>query len=511
MDLKRSPLEAVGWIVLALLLLATLIGTLTLDRQRDEPRVQDEPRLYAWAIAPLELLDPVRGPAVANALLLAVASWLAARSLRQRIGPAAPLWTAVSVFASVSFAFVFWGRSDLVLMACVAAGFALVYQGDRRYARVGARSPQIYEGEDTESGRGFLLRWLAAGALLGAAMACRPLYGALLLPAALAARGSLRSLRARAVAGLFLGAALPLLLSAALDWLGGGVDFPAAVRPNLNPRLAAWNVFYFLAGRNAGVLPYFLPLLLGFLAFARDRGRWAIPLAVAAAVLGFLLLRPFNFHGGGALGNRYFLPLYPALWFMAARPARAVWAVAAILAASPFLGPLWAHPTAYPVRDDGGYRHVSALAERWLPYETTQSGAPGREISPGGGLWVKVLSHNVWPSGRGGLLRIAGGSRGEMLVASPQPLHALHLEFDEQAPTRLAVGGEELRPLLLKADGYVLFEVPLGQARRVHPLWWGPYDYQIYSLDFRLPGAPAAPIGFRVLPPRDLIQRPRVE
>ena len=38
--------------------------------------------------------------------------------------------------------------------------------------------------------------------------------------------------------------------------------------------------------------------------------------------------------GGGVLGNRYFLPLYPALWFLAARPARALWAVAVALLAA---------------------------------------------------------------------------------------------------------------------------------------------------------------------------------
>jgi hypothetical protein len=598
MDLRRSPLETAGWVVLALLLLATLIGALRLDRAKlpllgdeatyamqaaslawdldltytredydrfvatwgvppaglilqsregGERLVYAKPPLYALVIAPFVRLAPVRGPVVANALLLTLAAGLAARSLRHRIGPAAPLWVAAFLFASVAFAYVFWGESDLFLMAAVASGFALVYQGDRRYSRGDAPPPQIYEGEDTESGRWFFARWLAAGALLGVAVAFRPLYLVLLLPAALAARSALTGLRGRAVTGLFLGAALLLLTSMGIQRLAGGdatgyggqrqgiytrgafpeVDFSGgqwservtrtgnaswlqadAVKPGLNPKLAAWNGLYFLAGRNVGVLPYFLPLLLGFLAFQGDRGRGAILLAVAAAVLAFLLLRPFNFYGGGALGNRYFLPLYPALWFMAARPARAVWAVAVALLAAPFLAPLWAHPTAYPLGENGEYRHVSSIAQRWLPYETTQSSAPGQQLSPGSGLWVKLLGHNVWPSERGGLLRIAGASPGELLVASPQPLDSLHLEFDERASTRLVIDGKELRPLLLKPDGSVLFEVPLGKARAVHPMEWGPYDYHLYDLDFHLSGAPAVPIGFRVLPPRDLIERP---
>src|SRR5262245_62634255 len=51
-------------------------------------------------------------------------------------------------------------------------------------------------------------------------------------------------------------------------------------------------------------------------------------LAALAAAGCFLLTRPFNFYGGGgAIANRYFLPLYPAFWFAAGRPARAAWAV----------------------------------------------------------------------------------------------------------------------------------------------------------------------------------------
>jgi hypothetical protein len=596
-DLRRSPLEATGWAFLILLLLATLVGAVRLDRAKlpllgdeatyamqaaslawdfdlaytredydrfvrqwgespaglilqsrpgSERLVYGKPPLYALAIAPFVRLAPVRGPVVANALLLAAATLLAAGSLRRRIGPAAPLWVAAFVFASVAFAFVFWGESDLFLMAAVAAGYALVYGGDRRYSGDEAPPPQIYTGEETVSGRWFFGRWLGAGALLAVAVAYRPMYAVLFLPAALAAWESPRPRRGGAMSGLALGAVLILALSIGTQWLAGGdltgyggqrqgiyardtfpeVDFPAgkwsqkiaregnaswlqaaAVRPQLNPKLAGWNVLYFLAGRNVGVLPYFLPLLLGFFAFSGERGRWAIPLAVAAAAVAFLLLRPFNFYGGGALGNRYFLPLYPALWFMAAKPARPAWALVVAALASIFLAPLWAHPTAYPLDENGEYRHVSGIARRWLPYETTQASAPGQQVAVGGGLWVKLLNHSLWASGRSGRLRIAGAAQGELLVGSPQPLHAVHVEFDERAPTHLLVGGRELRPLLLEPNGYVLFEVPLGRARAVHPLEWSPYDYHLYSLDLRLPGAPAAPIGFRILPARDLIHR----
>lgn len=589
MDLKRSPFEAAGWAVLVLLLLLTLIGAVRLDRtqlpllgdeatyamqasslvhdfdlaytRKDYDRfvatwgvppeglilqsrsgsdrlVYGKPPLYALVIAPFVAVAPARGPVVANALLLAAAALLAARALRNRIGPAAPLWVTTFVFASVAFAYVFWGESDLFLFAAVTAGLALVYGGDRRSSRQ-EPPPQIYEGEDTVPPRAFLARWLGAGALLGIAFVYRPVYLVLLVPAFLAALESPAGRRGRAVSGLLLGALAVAALSMGIQWIAGGdptgyggqrqgiyarepypeVAYPAAnwservtrqgnaswlqaeaVRPELNVRLLGWNAVYTLIGRNAGILPYFLPLLLAFLAFQGDRGRWAIPFAVGIALLAFLVLRPFNFSGGGPLGNRYFLPLYPALWFLAARPARLLWAPVFALLASPFLSPLWKHPAAYPVAETGEYRIVSPLARRWLPYETTQASAPGREAAIGNGLWVKLLNHDVWPAGKGDALRIAGGSPGELLLGSPRPLKALDVELDKNAPSRLRAGENELRPIMLEPNGSVIFELRLSEPRAVHPLWWGKQDFYLYELNLQLPGAPAVPIAMRLWP-----------
>jgi hypothetical protein len=603
MDLRREPLEAAGWAGLALLLLLTLIGALRLDRAKlplmgDEATysmqaaslvhdfdlrydrgdydrfvaawgvppeglilqsrpgssrlVYGKPPLYALVLAPFVAVAPVRGAAVANALLLAVAALLAARALRNRIGRAAPLWVAAFVFGSVAFTYVFWGESDLFLFAAVAAGYALAYWSDPQYSAGELRAPQIYQGEDTEPPRTSLARWLGAGALVGIAVVYRPVYLVLLVPVLLAAWEAPAGRRRGALAGVVLGALAIAGLSAGIQWLAGGdptayggqrqgiytqraypeVDFPAAqwaqkvesggnaswlqaaaVRPQLNPRLLGWNAVYFLIGQNVGILPFFLPLLLGFVAFRPDRGRWAIPLAVGAASLAFLLLRPFSFYGGGALGNGYFLPLYPALWFLAGRPLRAVWAPLAVLAASLFLGPLWSRPTGYPL-ENGEYRHVSELARRWLPFETTQSSLPGDQVAIGGGLWVRLLDHTVWPAEGGRGLRIAGGTTGEMLVGSPRPLRSLYVELDEHAPSRLGVGegndAKVVRPLLLKPNGGLLFDVPLGSERAVHPLAWGTQDYHLYRLRLDLTSAPTMPIALKLRPPGELIQGLRI-
>lgn len=599
MDLKRHPLEAAGWLLLAVLLVLTLVGAVRLDRSH-HPLTGDEatyamqaaslawdfdlaysrqdydrfvshwgvppdglvlqsrpgsdrlvfakPPLYALVLAPFVRVAPVRGPVVANALLLAATALLAALALRRRLGGAAPYWTAAFVFASIAFAYVFWGDADLFLLACTAAGFALVYWEDRRYLPAD-EPPQIYGGEDTVPERLSLARWCGAGALLGVAALYRPIYLTLFLPAIVAAwEGPVRRRRA-AVAGLVLGALAVGALSMGLQWWAGGdptafggqrqgvyghqgypeVEYPAAgwskrvaqhgnaswlqeqvLRPQLSPRLAGWNLVYVLAGRNVGVLPYFLPLLLGFVAFQGDRGRWAIPLAVGAGLAAFLVLLPFNFYGGGALGNRYFLPLYPALWFLAARPVRpgrAAWApLGVVLLASPFLMPLWNDPTGYPLAPDGQPHHVSGFARRWLPFETTQTSLPGDQVAMEGGLWVKLLSHNAWHAGKDLSLRIAGGAPVDLLLGSPQPLTSVDFELDGEAPTRLLVGDADLRPLMLLANGSEIFEVRLPAERAVHPLWWTRYDIHFYSLHFLLPGAGTSPIGLRIRPRGDQIR-----
>jgi hypothetical protein len=577
-----SPTEAAGWAVLALLLVATFVAALRFDRTGRPSLVGDEatfamqaaslafdfdlaytradydrfvahwggppdglilqsrdrgrhitygkPFLYALVAAPFVRLAPVGGAVAANALLLAAAALAAARALRRRLGAAAPLWVAVLVFASVSFAYVFWVHADLFLLATTAAGFALVYGGEP--AAAGPR--QIYGEEPAE--RGFVARWAGAGALLAVAGTFRPFYLALLLPAALAVPGGRRR---RGLLALAAGALGLLLLSGFVQWHAGGhwsgyggerqgfyprtgyplVDFPAsgwehslerwgntswlqagAFEPRWSWRLLGWDALYFLVGRDVGVLPYFLPLLLGFVACRGERGRWAIPLAVAVAAACFFVVRPFNFYGGGgAIANRYFLPLYAALWFLAARPARAAWALAAAALAAPFLLPLWRHPTAFPIGDDGRYRHVSAAASRLLPYETTQSHIPGGQDVAVDGLWLKLLNHDLWRPGEGASLRLLGGATGELLVGSPRPLSGLALDFDRHAPSRLEVGRAELRPTALHPDGSIGFEVPLGRPRAVHPMWWTSDDYYLYELELRLP-APAVPIALRIRP-----------
>ncbi|HWM93935.1 MAG TPA: hypothetical protein VN493_24470 [Thermoanaerobaculia bacterium] len=448
-------------------------------------QVYARPFFHALVAAPFVRLMPERGMRVANALLLAAAALLAAWALR------APLLVAAFVFASVTFSYVFLATADVFLLAVTAAGFALIYAGQREDPL-----PSVYEGERKWSWRVFG-RWLAIGLLLAISGTYRLLYFFLLLPAAVALQKSVVRGRRAAWAGLILGAAGLLAAGSFVHASAGGDPLLApSVTFEPDPGLLVWNAVYFLVGRNVGILPWFLPVLLALAAARSDRGRWALGVGVALAVLGFLVADPYDFAGvGGGAGNRLFLPLYPALWFLAARPLRSGWVIAVALLAAPFLLPL--SPS------------VKERIEAWLPYElpyeVTQRDLPGAWIAQGS-LRIKPTSPGVWKAPQGSDFRIAGGEGGELVIASPDSLERLELAFDRNAPALLEVHGAELRPTRLGADGSVTFQVPLGSGR-VHPMWWTGDRHHLYSLNFRLPGAPIKPIGFRVRPVRDLIQK----
>jgi hypothetical protein len=505
-----------------------------------------KPFLYALVTAPFVRLSPLHGAAVANALLLALAAVLAALTLRSRLGGVAPWYVALFVFASVSFAYVYRLQADLFLLAATVCGFALAYGGQKtlRDQEVPAQIFGELSLEERLSSHPRWLRWMGAGALVAVAGACRPLYLILLLPALLTiAEGRRRSgfpaLLAGALAVLLFTAGLQLWISGSWTPYGGermafdarsgypDVDFPRSEWPQqlllrgnrawlgeaapplvFTPGLLGWNLLYGAVGRHVGLLPYFAPLLLIFASYRKQRGRWALVASAVVGLLGFLILRPFEFSGGvGAVGNRYFLPLYGALWFAAAKPARGLWPVLASALAILFLPPLWRHPSA-PLESEAGeeYRWISGVAGRWLPYETTLASLPGVRSGLRGSLWVQPVGGAIWRTRDGGL-RLFGGETGELLVGSSLPLPRILVDCDPEAPTRLETGGAELRPLLLRGDGSIVFRVALFKPSAVHPTEWSPDPVSFYRMTLRLPGARPVPIGLRLALERDLLER----
>lgn len=122
------------------------------------------------------------------------------------------------------------------------------------------------------------------------------------------------------------------------------------------------NLWYFLVGRDAGLVPYYLPgvvMVLVWLvrAYRAPLWQWSTALVVAATIGALVVFFPDSWNGGGGpVGNRYFLSLYPPLLFLA--PVGLPWwpSVLALAGGLAFTGPLVAHP-------------YDATARPWLAVE----------------------------------------------------------------------------------------------------------------------------------------------
>jgi hypothetical protein len=135
-----------------------------------------------------------------------------------------------------------------------------------------------------------------------------------------------------------------------------------------------YNVFYFLAGRHSGMLPYFFPGVFALVAFlwpgrARTSWQWLVLTVAVAEILLILVWIPYNyFGGGGVLGNRYFMNTYGLFLFLippieSVGAALLPWAVGALFTAKIVLNPFYS--SFYPAE------HAKTGPLRWLPVEMT--------------------------------------------------------------------------------------------------------------------------------------------
>jgi hypothetical protein len=91
----------------------------------------------------------------------------------------------------------------------------------------------------------------------------------------------------------------------------------------LSPAIVLQNSFYYLFGRFTGMFIYFFPALFILMLFfiqKKDPEDWFLLAGIVIAIYCYILLMPGNyFGGGGSLGNRYFLNIFPLFFFLGYR------------------------------------------------------------------------------------------------------------------------------------------------------------------------------------------------
>ena len=441
------------------------------DPQGGPPRF-DSLQVYPLVIAPMVSAVGLRGAAITNAILLVFAAIAAVHRLGKRLGSVTPLFVALLVFASVTYRSVFVVDPAIMLFSFAVLAMSLTF----RFEEPGSHDiGEMYREAPTSLPVGS--NWLCIGLLIGLTIAFHPLYSVLLLPPAVSVPEGHR--RAGLIA-LAVGAALALIL--VRPELGGGL-----VPAQLDAGLFSWNMLYLFVGRNVGLLPYFLPLVLTLGMTQGGEGRTTLWVSALLGSVLFVILMPYDFYGGpAAVGNRWVLPLTAALWFLPTRPFPRYWLGVTALFAAPLMIPTWMAPSVDLVTPNEIYRHASGRLHSWLPPETSQEPIPNGGEVMGRGLWVRSLSGTAQPTSAG-RWEVEGNEDIQLLVASPTPLASVYLQFGPQAEPELELRGGTLGNMVLAPDGAVGFRVDSLRRRALHPMWWSREKHSVYLLRMRMP------------------------
>lgn len=240
------------------------------------------------------------------------------------------------------------------------------------------------------------------------------------------------------------------------------------------------NIEYFLVGRHFGFVPYFFPgvVAVGLWLVSRDRGTpWRILtfLAVVVSAVALLVFAPFTWSGGGGPpGNRYFMSVYAAMFFLAP-PVRTsaagllAWFGGALFTAKMLVNPFVAAKFPNQTTERGFARR--------LPVELTMANdLPIMLEGPRAHSWFNDVlmyfldTHAYNPEvvdkdGHQGVW-IAGDGRADILVRCEWPID--HLTMTVTAPMRttfIVSMGAGQRTVALEPHKPVTFDLPASGVR----------------------------------------------
>lgn len=434
--------------------------------------------LYSLAAAPWVRLTGTNGLLILHTLAVLAVVLCGYLFLATTQPPAVALgYTLTFLGASVAPAYFVWLQPELFNLALVFLGLFFWLYKER-----GASPPRFLRGVTSD---------VLAALFFAAAFYSKPVLNAAILPllALLALRRQWRRVLVTGTA-FTLGVALLFLVNLAVtgefNYQGGDrktflgsypFQTPAHTFENTGLPKATdevytqqpWDIvlhdlLFFHIGRFAGMAIYFFPAVAALLLFAfsrKDPWQW---LLLATATLECLLLIvwiPVNYHGGGGtLGNRYFMNIFPLYFFLTPAVIRALrslapsWAVAGL-----FLTPILLDPFA-AARAPG--EHATSGPFKWLPVELSlinnlpTNSDPAKFRQPMQGYLAYFLDNNTYGREihRGLGFWVKGGARAEMVVRTPIALDRLIVRvLNVSVPNHIAVCGPSTCESLSYAPG----------------------------------------------------------
>jgi hypothetical protein len=224
--------------------------------------------------------------------------------------------------------------------------------------------------------------------------------------------------------------------------------------------------------------------------------RWLLLLAIGATVVFYFLLLPGNYQGGGGfVGNRYIVNIYPVFVFLLPLVPRLRWLVTSWVIAGLFLSQIFFTPfgpfTAYP----SNQTHTRNWIFRYLPFESTLHSVPHTPYRRWGETVIRFLDFHCSLNPDDSFF-VEGEKKAEIMLYHPAPLEDCYFSIVTHAnPNTIKMSdwlhSEKLR--LYKKDfkpgeavGGILKFRP-SFPFRVHNCFLGPDErtYRAYSITIK--------------------------
>jgi hypothetical protein len=431
--------------------------------------------IYPVFAAPFVRVLGLRGFLVFHLLLLAGVAWLGYLFLSARSpGPVALTFVLAFLGASIVPVYGVWFTPEIFNLSLVFfAYFLWLYKEVAPPAERQSRLARFVRGPGSD---------LLAVALLGMVAFSKPLYVPLAAPVVawplwgFWSRGAGPGLVRRVLRAALLGVgfvavagglfAVNAAISGEFNYQGGNRKVFYTTFPHQTPAMTfatvgysnttnqldrtavldkqdiaeryARNLVYFVVGRHHGLLPYFFPGLLAVVLWWwrwREIRGWHLLmlLAVLGTVAVTLAILPYTWNGGGGPpGNRYFMAVYPVLFFFLppiqsfAVPLVA-WAGGALFTAQLVLNPYYTARFPYFNLDHGAVRllPIELTLVNDLPIMLERNRVQIRYGS-NPELSLYLLDRNAYPPEPAGVW-FAGRRRGDVIVRAFEKLSSMRL------------------------------------------------------------------------------------